>query len=379
MLELGKYFTFEPSKTKPIYNWFYYKEAFSPEIVEWALKQERLDKGTLVDPFCGIGTSLLVAKSKQLSAIGSDVSPLAVLVSQVKGENYSQAEIEEIRAFLKDVFKKIDAPGSVWEFELFSPKTAFPKSNLNRLLSLREKISEIENTKIRRFLLLANLSIIPQVSLIIKDGGVLKISKQKRAMPVKDAFKRKVKVMLRDLKQHAITGPVPVAQQADARDLPIESNTADIIVTSPPYLNNVDYSKVYGLEVSLMFLDRNITKQLRSQTVRSFITSNVPPKTVPEEVGEAGYKIPVIGNYFSDMEKILREIQRLLKPNAACYFIVGNSVIHGTEIFVDEILATMAQRLGLKADIIVGSERIADVKPRKVKIRESVLVFRKYA
>ncbi|HLC68400.1 MAG TPA: hypothetical protein VJH24_01045, partial [Candidatus Bilamarchaeaceae archaeon] len=176
---------------------------------------------------------------------------------------------------------------------------------------------------------------------------------------------------------HPITGPVPHVQLADARQLPWEDDVADIIVTSPPYLNNVDYSKVYGLELSLLFLDKNITKQMRSQSVRSFITSNQSPEAVPQEIGEIGYKIPVIGNYFSDMERTLHEVHRILKPGKACYFIVGNSVIYGTEIYVDELLAGIATRLGLQANIIVGSERWADVKPRKVKIRESVLVLRK--
>jgi DNA modification methylase len=377
-LELGKWFTFEPSKEKPIYNWFYYKEAFSPEIVEFAINNEAIRDVTVLDPFCGVGTTLLTAKRYGLSSIGFDISPLAVLASKVKCENYSQEDLNEIKKF----FSGLKAPSrdfsDEWQFELFPPMLAFPKRNLNYLIFLRKEIDSLSNEKIRNFFMLALLSIIPQVGIFIKDGGVLKIDKRKSAMPVKEAFTRKIKRMIRDLEAHEIVGPLPRVERADARVLPVKDETADLIVTSPPYLNNVDYTKVYGLELSLMYLDKDITKKLRNESIRSFITSNMPPPLgIPEEIGEIGYKIPVVGNYFADMEKVLHEIKRVLKSNAACYLIVSNSVIHGTEVFVDELIAAIAERLGMESEIIIGAERIADVKPRKIKIRESIVVMRK--
>ncbi len=378
-LELGKYFTFELSKHRPVYNWFYYKEAFSSEVVEFALQDSGLKTKyscLLLDPFCGIGTTLLTAKCHKLNAIGFDISPLAVLTSKVKCENYSTEDMDEIRNFLLSI-QNLHEGHYDWQFELFSPRTAFPKSNYNALLSMRQAIANVENEKAKNFLLLAILSIVPQISIFIKDGGVLKIDKRKRAIPAKEAFRRKIKRMLQDIEKNIITGPVPKIDRADARQLPLNKNMIDLIVTSPPYLNNIDYTKVYGIELSLIAMDKSITKNVRSESVRSFITSNLPPENVPEELGEIGYKIPVIGNYFSDLEKAIVEIKRVLKPDAACYLVIGNSVVYGTEIFVDELIAAMVGRIGMNAEIIVGAERIADIKPRKVKIRESIIIMQK--
>ncbi|MBS3068407.1 hypothetical protein J4450_06890 [Candidatus Micrarchaeota archaeon] len=388
-LELGKYFTFELSKQMPIHNWFYYKEGFAPQVVEWAIKQGVIgswpvasgqmlianSQKLLLDPFCGCGTSMLTAKGAGLNAIGFDISPIAVLASQVKCENYDKNEIEGIRKFLD--ISKLPEANFDWQFELFSPRAVFPRSNYNALLSLRQAIDTVENGKIRNLLLLTLVSIIPQVGIFIKDGGVLRIDKRKHAMPTKEAFRRKLKNMIYDLEKHAVVGEVPEISQGDARAMQVADNSIDIIVTSPPYLNNVDYTKVYGLELSLMFLDKSITKQIRGESVRSFITSNVPPDSVPPEIGDAGIKVPVIGNYFSDLEKTLIEIKRVLKTGSACYLIIGNSVVYGLQIFVDELLAEMAERLGMQTEIIVGAERVADVKPRRVKIRESIVVIRK--
>lgn len=375
-LELGKYFTFEFSKQLPIHNWFYYKEGFAPQIVEYVLEQEKLKSGTLFDPFCGCGTSLLAAKNKGLNSVGIDISPIAVLASKVKCEDYSSEDIMEIRKFLSSVPELREAQYD-WQFELFSPRAVFPKSNYNSLLSLRGAIEHVESDKASRLLMLVLLSIIPQVGIFIKDGGVLRIDKRKMAMPVKEAFRRKIKKVLADLETYPVPGPVPNVSQGDARKLDLQDNSVDIIVTSPPYLNNVDYTKVYGLELSLMYLDKSITKQIRGDSIRSFITSNVPPENVPPEVGDVGYKVPVIGNYFSDLEKTLMEIKRVLNTNGVCYLAIGNSVVYGLQIFVDELVSEMAERLGMQSEIIVGAERIADVKPRRVKLRESVVVMRK--
>jgi len=258
-LELGKYFTFELSKQMPIHNWFYYKEGFAPQVVEWAIKQGVIgswpvasgqmlianSQKLLLDPFCGCGTSMLTAKGAGLNAIGFDISPIAVLASQVKCENYDKNEIEGIRKFLD--ISKLPEANFDWQFELFSPRAVFPRSNYNALLSLRQAIDTVENGKIRNLLLLTLVSIIPQVGIFIKDGGVLRIDKRKHAMPTKEAFRRKLKNMIYDLEKHAVVGEVPEISQGDARAMQVADNSIDIIVTSPPYLNNVDYTKVYGL------------------------------------------------------------------------------------------------------------------------------------
>jgi len=376
-LSLGKYMTFQASKEKPIHRWFYYKEGYSPEIVEYALAQEKV-KGMLLDPFCGTGTSLLSAKENNLDSRGIDASELAVFVAKVKCANYDKKDVEEAREFMKDLFKKRTEPTIKWGFELFDPKTAFPKRNLNDILYVRESIEKSEcSGKVRDLLLLALISALPQSSLMIKDGGVLRPDKKKRTMPAKDAFKRKVKQILSDIVNAGMIGKEPDVQLGDARVLPYQNESCDIVVTSPPYLNNVDYSKIYGLELSLLALDKEITKQTRGRSLRSFLQRGAKPKYVPEEVNEVGNRIPVVGAYFADMENSISEMGRVLKTGSSAYVVVSNSVIHEEHILVDEILSAIGERLGLQSEIIIGAYRVADVKPYKIKARESIVLLRK--
>jgi hypothetical protein len=381
---LGPYMTFEESKQLPIHSWFWYKEGYAPQIVEWAISvassQSRVsgnrEPETLLDPFCGVGTSLLAAKSAGLKSIGVDASGFAAFVSRAKTRAYEKNEIEEAKEFAASIFSQSRGASALWEFELFNVERAFPKRNLNDILFLRERI-ETQDPGPRDLLLLALLSILPQVSLVVKDGGVLKINKKKSALPIKEAFRRKVKKMTSDLEQHPIVGPEPDVYLGDARGMDLPDESVDIIVTSPPYLNNIDYSKVYGMELSLLEMSKAAAAEVRMRSIRSFIGREMKVRQIPEEVGGIGNTIPIIGTYFSDMEEAMQEMFRVLSPESCAYVVVSNSVIHETHVLVDEILAEIGERIGFKSEIVVGAERIADVRPAKVKTRESVVILRK--
>jgi SAM-dependent methyltransferase len=377
--ELGGYMTFELSKEKPIHGWFWYKEGFAPEIVEYALRRELETgggkPGTLLDPFCGVGTTLLAAKQAGIESAGVDASPLAVFVSKTKTDDYDKSDLEAALDFLSK--KPGPAPDVGWEFELFDPRAAFPKRNYNEILALRQAI-EAQEPRPRNLLLLALLSILPQASIVLKDGGVLKIRKDKRALPAREIFKRKVKRMVRELESNRAFGHVPQVLLGDARALDLPGESVGLVVTSPPYLNNIDYSKIYGLELSLLHMSKAEAEAMRMRAVRSFIGRRMEVAQMPPEVGEVGYKIPIVGTYFRDMEQSIKEMFRVLGPGGSAYVVVSNSVIHETHVLVDEIFGEMAQRVGFSdVEIVVGAERIADVRPQKVRTRESVVIMRK--
>ena len=369
---LANYFTFEASKNLPTHRWLYYKEAYAPQIVEHFIKYFDA-KESVFDPFVGIGTTPLVAKSLGLKSTGIDISPLAVFVSRTKCANYSKKDIEDAKTELKKLFKERKEPEFKWDFELFSPRRFFSKRNYNDICFIREKCEQMENEKVGALFLLALLSSLPQAGFFIKDGGVLRLEKSKRAMPTKDAFKRKLKQIISDLEAHRIEGPTPELLLADARNF--SKGEYECFITSPPYLNNIDYSKVYGLELSLLAMDKNASLKMRNESLRSFITKDAQKTEVPEEVGEIGHRLPIVGEYFADMEKVLKNLYKTNEKGGV--LIVGNAVIQQEHIEVDEILGKIGERVGFEYEIPLWMERIADVKPAKLKVRESAVVFKK--
>lgn len=377
--QLGQYMTFELSKQKPVHGWFWYKEGYAPEIVDYAVedfsKTRSMKPANILDPFCGVGTTLLAAKDRGIASAGVDASPLAVFVSKTKTDDYDEGDLEAALAFTSKKHPPSDAD---WQFELFSPRAAFPRRNYTEILAIREAIEQ-EEGRVRNLLLLGLLSILPQASIVLKDGGVLKIDKRKRALPAREIFRRKVKRMVRELSGRP-RGHTPHVFLGDARALDAGGESVDLIVTSPPYLNNIDYSKIYGLELSLLEMSKARAEEVRMRAIRSFIkTGNRRLETdMPPEVGDDGLRIPIIGTYFKDMEKALMEMHRVLRPGGCAHVIVSNSVIHETHVLVDEIFAQMAERIGFsESEIVIGAERIADVRPQKVRTRESIVVMRK--
>ncbi len=400
--ELAPFATFQPSKNQPVHNWFYFKEAFSPELVRVLLKELELEEPVL-DPFCGIGTTLLTCKESGLNSIGFDVNPLAVFASRVKCADYKLLDLKQAADFvLRAKWRK---PSWKWRFELFPPSRAFPKGSFEEALFLREKINEISDEKARDFLLLALVSVIPEASWTLKDGGVLKLAKRKRVPPLRQAFERKLLRMLRDVASHAISGPTPVVEEGDARALPLEDESIGGIVTSPPYLNNVDYTKVYGLELSLLF-DEQTIKHARARSLHSFISAdykqleNAPVvKTVLKKILEENQRVRescessesgaggvrglplVVSAYFSDLLLVLQELFRVLKPGASAGFVVSNAVLPELVVNVDECVGLASEEIGFKVSAWVCGERSARVNargiPREQLVRESVVVLRK--
>ena len=86
--------TFMQNKKEPVHRWFYYKEGYSPDLVQDLIKKFNLNS-PILDPFCGTGTTLLACKQKNIDSIGFDITPLAVFVAKVKLEdNY---DLDELR------------------------------------------------------------------------------------------------------------------------------------------------------------------------------------------------------------------------------------------------------------------------------------------
>src|SRR3989338_1087314 len=171
--ESRKEATFVPNKQLPVYNWFYYKEGFSRDLVFSLISQFGIEKGAVVlDPFCGSGTTLLACRQKGVSSIGLDVLPISVFSARVKTTDYDAEELKEAaKHLLKTKFRKIG-----YEYPSFI-KRFFSKYALEDISVFRHAVMEIESKKLRDFFMLALLNAAMKGGSGGKAGGVLKIRK----------------------------------------------------------------------------------------------------------------------------------------------------------------------------------------------------------
>ncbi len=366
--DLGNLVTFIPNKRVPIHNWFYFKEGFSRDFVLLIFNWLRIKSNDLIlDPFCGSGTTLLASKEFGVNAIGVDASPLAVFVTQVKTEDY---DLEKIRDHAKEIFSK---KFKKYEVKGLSPltKRAFSRYSLEDIIFFKEEIRSVDDPKIRNFFTLALMNSANKVTYAYKDGSVVKI-REKPTIPLKKVFKRIVKRMIHDLKRVDYKGSEIKVYLGDARKVDfLQENYFDAVITSPPYLNKIEYTKVYSIEYELFFED------FKFDSFRSYIGLN--PKNVKDLFPELN--LPDVAKaYLQDMNDALKEIYRVMRDGAKCSMVVAEGAFPDRIVPVDLLMANLADRIGFNVERIVVANRRVVTRDRTFKIgraRESIVIMKK--
>jgi hypothetical protein len=263
----------------------------------------------------------------------------------------------------------------------------------NDIAFFRENIISVPDEKTRNFLMLGLISVVAQASNVTKDGGVLKIGHKRHTPPVRHLLKTKLKRMIRDLKERGKMPPTQwSADVGDARQLPLGDESVDAVITSPPYLNFVDYTKVYALELSLLLSSTKELEDLRKRSMRSHIGAEYEDDGARKDTEAILARItktrateripPVVDGYLHDMRLSIKEAARTLRPGGAAVYVVGNATLPGISVDVDLMIAEMGEQLGLEAhDIWVGNVRWAGIHgiEKERPMRESAVVLRKPA
>ncbi len=76
--------SFQANKTRPIYRWYKFKEAFSASLVEYLFHKYKITSGRILDPFAGSGTALFVASAMGINADGIELLPIGHEIITVK-------------------------------------------------------------------------------------------------------------------------------------------------------------------------------------------------------------------------------------------------------------------------------------------------------
>lgn len=400
-------------RSKPIHNWFVFPHSFTSELVheligEWQIRGE----DRILDPFSGAGTTVLSAREKAVSATGVDLSPLAVLATKCKVAQYglndlrrlekAKAQINENAAIAASSRKPAEHPKLIHD--------ALPEDHISVFDHLSEQVQALSlDEPTRNFFLLALLSILPQYSRAVAAGGWLRfVEKDTQASTIPAAFLETLERMLKDLKETSLpTGKVWEGVLSDARQLTFPDDTFSAVISSPPYPNRHDYSRVFGVELMFHFLDWEQTRQLRYQLFHSHVEAKptrreidgyTPPdalRTCVETLQERSCGrskkdeksidvrvVRMVSGYFLDMFLCLKEMKRVCKPGARIALVVGNVQYTGEAVLVDEWTAAVAEQAGLTCEKLIvarhrgnSAQQMGEhgVKPS----RETVVVLRK--
>ena len=350
------------ARDKPVHRWHLFAHSFTGDLVHALVDEWGLDGGdALLDPFAGAGTTLLAAKEKGVPASGYDLSPLAVLISNVKTENVSKTRLESIWRTLDDSLPH-GRPGVVAREYPALVQRALSNGRLEAFEAVAARIRDLDcSSSERDFFRLALISIIPRFSRAVANGGWLRWANESiDGGSVEDAFKARAEMMLSDVQDRE---PSSVSdgwrtRTADARALPDRNDTYTAVITSPPYPNRHDYTRVFGVELMFGFLNWEENRSLRYQSFHSH------PEARPERPPAEDYVAParldrsiehlrdgrlrrMLRGYFLDMYLCLRELARVCRDGAKVALVIGNARYDGSALPVDEFTAELGERTGL--------------------------------
>lgn len=352
--------TSKSAHNDPVHRWFLFPHSFSGQVVDFLLDQWKLRKGsTILDPFVGTGTTLLSSQLKLHNAIGYDLSPLSVFVSNAKTARYSK----KINEYWRELDQQLDGKvksGIPCRSDILS--RAFGARHWDVLQHIAYSIADVRNPKYKSFFQLALIRILHTFSKAKPSGGWLRwTSTSPSYTQVLPQFRQSVESMLCDVSR--LTPPKVETCRAyfgDARNLPRPPRSIDAVITSPPYPNRHDYSRIFNIELSFAFLSDFQVQQFRRNSFRSHVEAKtdhhvsefIPSETLKHTVARVeerctDRRIPrMIEGYFEDMYLHLRAVRDVLVKRAPLAYILGNVRYHGIEIPVDQMCAEIAISLG---------------------------------
>ena len=370
-LEWGQWVTGKPLATKPIHRWLTFPHSFTNDLVhalieEWSLTTQDY----ILDPFVGAGTTVLSSKEKDISAKGYDLSPLAVFATRVKTSTYDLPTLKSAWKNLNGVLGHAEKsrPGRVYPPLV---EQALPGELLSAFANCDQSIETLGcSPKVRDFLRLGLIAIIPQFSRAQASGGWLKWTEETKGVEsFNEALKHQMTGMLDDQSDTQLAyGPRWGVELADARSIPESPNTFTALITSPPYPNRHDYTRIFAVELLFRFLTPDQNCQLRRQSLHSHpeakpARENIDEYSEPEQLVQTLTLVRsavkdmrvyrMLKGYFLDIFLCLREARRVCKPGARIALVVGNVQYCGIPVLVDEITSELGQQAGLESDGVI--------------------------
>ena len=423
---------FTQNRNEPFHRWVPWIAGFSASFVAGvfdALIPSPPSPVLVLDPFAGVGTTLMEGLKRGYNVAGFEINPYAALACRLKLTSFRfdlSSWKERIRAFEKYMTKAISGsgapsnsppPGFKSRVPFFSPAVE------RQVLLVMDFISRQREEWIREAFKLALGAVMVGFSNYSYEPSL----GRREAAGKKDVLDADVKSILasklREMEDDAallkeiMTGfehepKISMHQQSyiDPHN-PLPVRSIDILITSPPYLNNYHYVRntrpqLYWLGLAGSSRDLNALEDSSFgkfwQTVRS--GPEVELRLKSKKLSDLLKQLRILNQergayggggwanyaavYFNDCDRFFEVTKRVMKKNGAVVVVIGNNILQGIEFKTDQIFAEIAEQHGFKvidmhrvrtkrtgSSIVNSSVRIGE-KNHRVELYESAVELR---
>ena len=298
-------------------NSFPWTGQFSPQLVEELLAVYSPKDGLLLDPFAGSGTCLVEGARFGLSACGVEINPAAVILARVyRMVNLTMRERSEVIACMDERLSGLFGP-------LFAPPLFGGVKGTD------------ERTAIESELVRAWRESPDGPARDLAAALVVLCDFYRKKLDSSDALKSwaRLKRVVRELPE----SPESVAvHHADARKLPVESDSVDLVITSPPYINVHNYHQKFR----------------RSVEALGWNVLSIAPSEIGSNRQNRGNRFLTVIQYSLDMALAMLEMARVVKNDGLLIAVIGReSSIQGIRFMNSALAAELAvEALGLSIE-----------------------------
>lgn len=326
-----------------------YPAKYIPQIPKSLIRELASIGDTVLDPFCGSGTTLVEALRLECHATGIDANPLACLISRAKTTPLNEAEVdclknlvEEINCFAQQTFMgTLPLFPDMSPFPQLTPSPAFEgleewfdQPVIEELAFVKAKCLSLGSEKARQLALAAFSAIIVTVSRQDSDTRYVRRQKNIKRGDTLQLFSRTL--------AQAVQRIVELGEEVDSRFTatihqanilePPDIEPVDLVVCSPPYPNAYSYHLYHRTRMLWLDMDQ--------------------PKFKQEEIGShrkysrKGSNGATADTFRGELFTILSWLSHTLKPNHYACFVIGDSTIKGQRIKNDQLLIAVAEAAG---------------------------------
>ncbi|WP_417882522.1 methyltransferase [Xanthomarina gelatinilytica] len=407
--------TAKDNRNNPIHDWYRFTAGFSYKLVQKIIEIENLGPDDCIyESFAGCGTTLVSAQKHGIKAIGNEGQEL--LYNVIKGKLNWSVNIDTIKQVIIGLEKNIFNGNYQKPYHKLL-ETLYSKNDLYQLYFIRDYILEtVKDDDVSIFLNLALTQSLHKVS--IHPIAIPYISRSKtlnNSLSAFDTFKNTVFKMIEDLGT-VIDKPVTTEiyfHDSRQQNTFIEDNSCTICITSPPYLNNLDYGEVskvcshfFGFTNDWNEITEKVRKNLVTGATTHYkksefdleawkkgefylnnkvVVDNILPDIAKIETisksrkGKKSFHILAL-YYFEDMYQVFLEMRRVLDFGSKAYLVLGDSAPYGVFIDTTRILGEIAKNCGFNKYSIVkirerGTKWQSLTYRHNVKLSENILVL----
>lgn len=301
---------FSDFKTQYLTHRFHsYPARFIPQIPSTFIKLFTKEGDTILDPMCGCGTTLVEAFLNNRNTVGNDMNPLATLITKVKTTIIPESGLKKLESKLfnlKKLEKKVKDITIQEEIKLLPRRNLaliFNKNVVRQLLAIKLLINEFKKEKDYDLYDLCRVAL---------SYTIWSLTENEEKEDVSSSFIRKVCAMKKEIMatENILEKKSKVKIiNSDSRKLKIKSNSIDLIVTSPPYVNALDYYRQHMYSMHWLDMDYKDFKNNEIGGHSHFIHN----------------RFRLLSEYLGDMFRSMMEMNRVLKKGKLAAIVVGNS------------------------------------------------------